>query len=59
MSDMISIDEYSYLMYRYFESDVDGIITVMEVPKENASSYGVVVIDKDNLIKELVEKPPL
>ena len=57
LSDMISIDEYSYLMYRYYESDVDGIITVMEVPKEDASSYGIVVIDEDNLITKLVEKP--
>ncbi len=57
LSDMISIDEYSYLMYRYYESDVDGIITVMEVPKENASSYGIVEVDDNNLIKNLVEKP--
>ncbi|MFX1575161.1 MAG: sugar phosphate nucleotidyltransferase [Promethearchaeota archaeon] len=57
LSDMISIDEYSYLMYRYYESDVDGIITVMDVPKDKASSYGVVVVDKDNIITKLVEKP--
>jgi len=57
LSDMISIDEYSYLMYRYYESDVDGIITVMEVPKEEASSYGIVVVDEDKLITKLVEKP--
>ena len=57
LSDMISIDEYSYLMYRYYESGVDGIITVMEVSKENASSYGIVVVDKDNNITKLVEKP--
>lgn len=57
LSDMISIDEYSYLMYRYYESEVDGIITVMEVPKEEASSYGIVVVDEDNLITKLEEKP--
>ncbi|MHA1507369.1 MAG: sugar phosphate nucleotidyltransferase [Promethearchaeota archaeon] len=57
LADMIPIDEYSYLMYRYYESDVDGIITVMEVPKENASSYGVVVVDNDSIIQKLVEKP--
>ncbi|MFX1313475.1 MAG: sugar phosphate nucleotidyltransferase [Promethearchaeota archaeon] len=57
LSDMISIDEYSYLMYRYYESDVDGIITVMEVPKEDASSYGIVVVDENQLITNLVEKP--
>jgi glucose-1-phosphate thymidylyltransferase len=57
LSDMISIDEYSYLMYLYYDSDVDGIITVMEVPEEDASSYGVVLIDDDNIIKKLVEKP--
>ncbi len=57
LSDMIPIDEYSYLMYKYWESDVDGIITVMKVPKEDASSYGVVIIDNNNLIQKLVEKP--
>jgi glucose-1-phosphate thymidylyltransferase len=44
-------------MYRYFESDLDGIITVMEVPEEDASSYGVVSIDENWIIKSLVEKP--
>ncbi|MFW9784533.1 MAG: sugar phosphate nucleotidyltransferase [Candidatus Heimdallarchaeota archaeon] len=57
LSDMIPIDEYSYVMYRYFESDVDGIITVMEVPKEDAGAYGVVSIDDNSIITNLVEKP--
>jgi len=57
LADMIPIEEYSYLMYRYYESDVDGIITVMEVPEEDAGSYGVVVIDKNSLIQKLIEKP--
>ncbi|MFX0029077.1 MAG: sugar phosphate nucleotidyltransferase [Candidatus Hermodarchaeota archaeon] len=57
LGDMIPIDEYSYFMYRYFESDVDGIITVMKVPKEDASSYGIVTIDKKSIIQNLVEKP--
>ena len=57
LADMILIDNYSYLMKRYYESDVDGIITVMEVPKEDASSYGVVVVDSNSLIQKLVEKP--
>ena len=57
LADMIPIDDLSYLMYRYYESDVDGIITVMEVPKEDASSYGVVTIDEDYTIQKLVEKP--
>ena len=58
LGDMILIDEYSYVMMRYYESNVDGIITVMKVPKENASSYGVVVTDDNNIITKLVEKPP-
>ncbi len=57
LGDMIPLDEYSYLMYRYYESDVDGIITVMSVPKEDASSYGVVVVNKNKMIEKLVEKP--
>ena len=32
LGDMIPIDDYSYLLYRYYESDVDGIITVLDVP---------------------------
>ena len=57
LADMIPIDNYSYLMHQYYESDVDGIITVMEVPKEDASSYGVVTVDNNSLIQKLVEKP--
>ncbi len=57
LADMIPIEEYSKLLYRYFESDVDGIITVWEVPKEEASSYGVVELDKNSNIIRLVEKP--
>jgi glucose-1-phosphate thymidylyltransferase len=57
LADMIPIDEYSYLMYRYYESDVDGIITVMEVSREDSNSYGVVVVDENSLIQKLIEKP--
>jgi glucose-1-phosphate thymidylyltransferase len=57
LGDMIPIDEYSYLMYRFYESDVDGIITVMKVPRKEASSYGVVEVDENNIIKRLIEKP--
>ncbi|MFX1592806.1 MAG: sugar phosphate nucleotidyltransferase [Promethearchaeota archaeon] len=57
LGDMLPLDEYSYLMYKYWESDVDGIIAVMKVSKEDASSYGVVIVDENNLIKKLVEKP--
>ncbi|MBD3353080.1 MAG: hypothetical protein GF364_16485 [Candidatus Lokiarchaeota archaeon] len=57
LGDMILLDEYSYLLYRYYESDVDGIITVMKVPKEAASSYGIVDVDENNIITKMVEKP--
>jgi glucose-1-phosphate thymidylyltransferase len=57
LGDMLPIDEYSYFMYRYFESDIDGIIAVMEVPNEDASSYGVVTVDENSIIQRLVEKP--
>jgi glucose-1-phosphate thymidylyltransferase len=57
LADMIPIDNYSYLMHQYYESDVDGIITVMEVPKQEASSYGVVTVDNNSIIQKLVEKP--
>ncbi|MFX1276271.1 MAG: sugar phosphate nucleotidyltransferase [Promethearchaeota archaeon] len=57
LGDMIPLDDYSYLLYKYYQSDIDGIITVMKVPKEDASSYGVVEVDKNNIIHKLVEKP--
>ncbi|MFX1478052.1 MAG: sugar phosphate nucleotidyltransferase [Promethearchaeota archaeon] len=57
LGDMLPMDDYSYFMYRFFESDVDGIITVMEVPKENTSSYGIVTVDKNSIIQKLIEKP--
>ena len=57
LADMIPIEQYSKLMYRYYEAGVDGMITVWEVPKDEASSYGVVKLDENSLIKELVEKP--
>jgi glucose-1-phosphate thymidylyltransferase len=57
LGDMLPLEEYSYLLYKYWESDVDGIITVMKVSKEEARSYGIVVVDKNNIIKKLVEKP--
>ena len=57
LGDMLPLDDYSYLMYKYLESDVDGIITVWEVPKEEASSYGVVELDENSNIIRLVEKP--
>ncbi|MFX1503626.1 MAG: sugar phosphate nucleotidyltransferase [Promethearchaeota archaeon] len=57
LGDMLPLDEYSYLLYKYWESHVDGIITVMKVSKEEAGSYGIVVVDKNNIIKKLVEKP--
>ena len=44
LSDMILFDEYSYLMYKYWESDVDGIITVMKVLKEDASSMELLLL---------------
>jgi len=57
LADMVPIEHYSVLMHRYYELGVDGLITVWEVPKEEASSYGVVKLDKDSNITELVEKP--
>lgn len=57
LGDMILLDEYSHILLKYYESDVDGIITVMEVSEEKASSYGIVVVDDNGIIKKLVEKP--
>lgn len=57
LGDMVPLEDYSYLLFKYYESDVDGIITVMKVLKEEASSYGVVEVDENKIIQKLVEKP--
>lgn len=57
LGDMILLDEYSYILEKFNRPEVDGLITVMRVPKEEASSYGIVTTDDDMFIKSLVEKP--
>ncbi len=57
LGDMILLDDYSDVLETYFQSDVDGIITVMRVPKEEASSYGIVSVNEQMQITKLVEKP--
>ncbi len=57
LGDMILLDEYSYLLDEYYNSDLDGIIAIMKVPKEDASSYGIVVADEGGIIQKLIEKP--
>lgn len=41
----------------HYTSAIDGLITVMEVPREQAHHYGVVVTDARGVIQEMVEKP--
>jgi glucose-1-phosphate thymidylyltransferase len=41
-----------------YDSDLDGILAVMRVPKERSSSYGILEVDKKTgLITRAVEKP--
>ncbi len=37
----------------------ESIISVEKVPKELVSRYGIVALDSDGFIKDMVEKPPL
>ncbi|MHA1728127.1 MAG: sugar phosphate nucleotidyltransferase [Promethearchaeota archaeon] len=40
------------------EKDIDGILGVMQVPRERASSYGIIEFnERTGLIKKVVEKP--
>ncbi len=45
------------LISQYREGE--SIISVEKVPKELVSRYGIVALDSDGLIKDMVEKPPL
>ncbi len=58
LGDMVLIDSYKDILKDYLAGSVDGVISVMKVPRDLAKHYGVVITDKKGNITKLVEKPP-
>ncbi len=58
LGDMVLIDSYKDILKEYLAGGVDGVISVMKVPREQAKHYGVVQTDASGIIIKLVEKPP-
>jgi glucose-1-phosphate thymidylyltransferase len=58
LGDMVLIDSYKHILKDYLAGGVDGVISVMKVPREQAKHYGVVQTDAKGIITRLVEKPP-
>lgn len=59
LSDSILMDDLSFVLNNYYKKEVDGIIGIMRVPKEEANSYGVVRLDENGFIQQLIEKPKI
>lgn len=49
--------DYEALLKSHKQSEADVTITCMEVPKEEASAFGIVGVDEDMRIKAFEEKP--
>ncbi|HMF29860.1 MAG TPA: sugar phosphate nucleotidyltransferase, partial [Candidatus Lokiarchaeia archaeon] len=57
LADMVLIDSYKAILQSFQRGEVDGVISVMKVPRDQAKHYGIVQTDSDGIIKSLVEKP--
>ncbi|TFG21903.1 MAG: NDP-sugar synthase [Promethearchaeota archaeon] len=55
LSDRLPIEDYSQMLLTFHSCDCDGVINVRKV--ENPQYYGVVVIDEENYITKIMEKP--
>ena len=49
--------DYSEMLRRHKESDAACTISVMEVPWEEASRFGIMSVDGEDMITEFAEKP--
>ncbi len=58
LGDMVLVDGYKDILKDYLAGRVDGVISVMKVPRDQAKHYGVVQTDASGIITKLVEKPP-
>ena len=55
--DHIYTMDYSKMLYEHVTSGADLTVGCVEVPREEASDYGVMTIDEDYRITEFTEKP--
>lgn len=55
LSDRLPMEDYSKILLTFHQYECDAVINVRKV--ENAQYYGVVVIDEQNFITEIIEKP--
>ena len=55
LSDRLPIEDYSQMLLAFHQNECDAVINVRKV--ENPQYYGVVVIDEQNNISEIIEKP--
>jgi glucose-1-phosphate thymidylyltransferase len=55
LSDRLPMDDYTPMVDKMFKEKLDGVILVRRV--DEPSHYGVCVVDSDNIIKRVVEKP--
>ena len=55
LSDRLPMEDYSQMLLTFHQYKCDAVINVRKV--ENPQYYGVVVIDEQNYISEIIEKP--
>lgn len=51
--------DYSKMIDEHIKNDADGTISVIQVPWEEASRFGIMSVDDNNRIIEFEEKPPV
>ena len=57
LSDMIPVRDYQFILEILQQSDNDGVLGTMIVPKEKTQFYGIVETDKNDFITDMKEKP--
>ena len=57
LSDRVPLEDYSSILINFHQCDCDGIVNVKKV--EEPQHYGVVKLDNDGFLTEIVEKPAI
>ena len=55
LSDRLPMEDYSQILLNFHQDICDGIINVRQV--EKPEFYGVIELDKNNIVKSIMEKP--
>ena len=55
LSDRLPMEDYTSILLKYHQQDCDGVINVKQVT--NPQFYGVLKINKEEYITEIIEKP--